>query len=49
MKTAFDDVDDFNKKGGLKAMGESSAGPLFKNNNQPPAPGESPWHGIKCL
>ena len=29
MKTAFDDVDDFNKKGGLKAMGESSAGPLF--------------------
>ncbi len=26
MKTAFDDVDDFNKKGGLKAMGESPAG-----------------------
>ena len=38
MKTAFDDVDDFNKKGGLKAMGESSAGPLFKKQQPTSGP-----------
>ena len=46
MKTAFDDVDDFNKKGGLKAMGESSAGPLLKNTTNL-LPGESmTWQNL---